>query len=169
MDGSDEISEGKTSRWTRAILALLTEKNLTEAAAKSEVPYSTLRRWMKNRRFLARYRRARLQLVEAGFAQLQVTTGEAVESLRRNLTCGIPAVEVRAAVSIMDLSVRGVELFDIENRMAAMFDEIGELKAANGATENTDPEVRSEHPAFLDEQLVRQAHDRQKARRGWGD
>jgi hypothetical protein len=91
-----------------AIAALLTAHTHAEAAAATGISESTLQRWLRLPEFVAAYRGARRAAVESAVAQLQLTSGEAVETLRRNLACGNPASEIRAALGIMDHALRGV-------------------------------------------------------------
>src|SRR5476651_820549 len=84
------------------IAALLTEPTQATAAEKAGVSEATAQRWLRNERFQAAYRLARRAIVEAAVGKLQLVTGEAVEVLRRNLTCGKPAVEIRAAALILE-------------------------------------------------------------------
>jgi hypothetical protein len=103
----------------RAIAALLSTQTIPEAAAASGVSVRTLRRWLaENDGFVTRYRAARRQVVEGAIGQLQHITSEAVKALERNLTCGKPTVEVRAALGILEYAVKAVELYDLEERLS---------------------------------------------------
>ena len=51
---------------------------------------------------------------------LQQTATQAVDALTRNLTCGIPAVEVGAAKSVLDQAIKAVELVDLAERIEAL-------------------------------------------------
>ena len=100
-----------------AISALLAEPTIVEAATKAGIAESTLRRWLQEPAFKAAYRTARCQVVEAAIGRLQTVTTKAVDTLERNLTCGIPAVEVGAAKSVLDQAVKAVELVDLAERV----------------------------------------------------
>src|SRR5687768_1104504 len=86
----------------RAILALLQEPTVAAAAEACGVGEATLARWLRLPAFQAEYRAARRQVVEHGLSQLQQLTSEAAATLRRNLGCGLPSVEVRAALGVLD-------------------------------------------------------------------
>lgn len=103
-----------------AITALLTCATIGKAAEVAGVSERTLRSWLQQPEFRAAYRTARRQVVEAAVAHLQRASGAAVRTLRRNLSCGKSAVEVRAALGILEQSMKGVELIDLEERMAAL-------------------------------------------------
>ena len=96
-----------------AIAALLTERMHADAAAKAGISEATLQRWFRDFGFIAAYRAARRQIVEGGIGRVQRVFGEAVDTLRRNLTCGTPSAEIRAAATILEQAVKGVELADL--------------------------------------------------------
>ncbi len=96
-----------------AIVALLQQPTVEAAAEVAGVADVTLWRWMQQPEFTDRYRAARRQVLEQAIAQLQQASGEAVETLRRNLTCTVASVEVRAALAIIDQAVKGAEVLDL--------------------------------------------------------
>lgn len=71
------------------------------------------------------YRAARRQVVERAVSEMQSATNEAVETLKRNLHCEKPAVEVRAAQIIIEQAVKGVELVDLQERVERLEELIG--------------------------------------------
>lgn len=121
----------KLSRYQEsAISALLTEPTVAEAAEKAGVSERTLRRWLSDSpEFVGAYRRARLQVVEAAISHLQQASAEAVATLRRNMDCGNPHAEIRAALGVMDLSIKGAELLDLEARIEELEDLVGASSA----------------------------------------
>jgi hypothetical protein len=90
---------------------------MQQAAAKVGVSESTMLRWLADPTFQTRYRAARRRVVEQAVAQLQQGTTEAVETLRRNLTCTIPAAEIAAAKAVLDFSLKAIELTDLAERV----------------------------------------------------
>jgi hypothetical protein len=115
MSGSQKSSE--RGRWACAIAALLAEKTQTDAARRANVGEATLRRWMKNPKFLRLLRAARRSVLETAVGRLQQITSKAVETLERNLSCGNPGAEIRAAAEILDQAVKGAELLDLTERV----------------------------------------------------
>jgi hypothetical protein len=101
----------------RALVALLSEPTIEAAAKRADVAESTLLRWLAEPEFKARYRAARRQVVEQAVTTLQQATGDAVATLTRNLTCGVPASEIAAAKAVLDFAVKGVELVDLAERV----------------------------------------------------
>jgi hypothetical protein len=100
-----------------AISALLAEPTIAGAAVKAGIAESTLRRWLAERTFRSRFRDARRQVVEAAIGRLQTVATQAVDALERNLTCGVPAVEVGAARTVLDQAIKAVELVDLAERV----------------------------------------------------
>jgi hypothetical protein len=114
MNGQEE----KLTRLQEDLLAaLMTERNIKEAAGKAGVPESTARRWLTLPHVKAAYRRLRRAVVEDAVARLQRSAQDAATALRRNLRCGTPSVKVRSALGILDHAVRGVELVDLAERV----------------------------------------------------
>ena len=100
MRQRDERNPGRHRHRTqqdRAILALLTEPTVEAAARVADVAPATIWRWSQQADFRAKLRDARRAVVEGAIGRLQQAATEAVSTLQRNLTCGTPSVEVRAA------------------------------------------------------------------------
>ena len=101
----------------KAIAALLSTRTIGEAAKTCGVNDATMWRWLQLPDFAAAYRAARRQVVERAVSELQAACGEAVETLKRNLHCENPAVEIRAAQIILEQAIKGVELIDLQERV----------------------------------------------------
>ena len=117
MKGHGEKLERKQEL---AIVALLQQPTVDEVAQAVGVAPVTLWRWLQQADFREQYRAARRQVLEHAVTRLQQATSDAVATLRRNLTCRVPSVEVRAAQAILDQAVKGVEVLDLEARIAAL-------------------------------------------------
>ena len=98
-------TKSETARQEEAITALLRAPGVEAAAAMSGVPAGTLRQWLKDPRFDARYRAARQAAIDDLIARLERLASDAVEALARNLTCGAPEVEVEAAKAILSYAM----------------------------------------------------------------
>jgi hypothetical protein len=105
-----------------AISALLTQGTLAEAASLAGIGEATLRRWLQHEDFQAAYRRARRETVSQAVAHLQRVSGEAVETLRTIMQDDQKpsSARVTAARVILELSIKAVELEDLEVRIAAL-------------------------------------------------
>jgi hypothetical protein len=64
--------------------------------------------------------------VEGAIGRLQAVATLAVDALERNLRCGIPAVEVGAARSVLDHAIKAVETVDLLERIEVLETDLGE-------------------------------------------
>jgi transposase len=129
--------EKLTRKHEQAIAALLSTPSIPEAAKVVGIGEATLWRWLQLPDFSAAYRAARRQVVERAVAELQAAASEAVETLKRNLTCGKPEAENRAAQIILEQAVKGIELVDLQERverLASLLDEQGKAKGKKWGT-----------------------------------
>jgi hypothetical protein len=118
-----------------AVLALLSETSLEKAAAKVGVSEKTLRRWRKLPEFRAAELAARRDLVEHGQQVVQQLTVTAAQALHRNLTCGKPAVEVKAAEVVFTVAQRAVEQQALTEQLEQLRAEVERLKRGAGDAE----------------------------------
>src|SRR5258706_8488185 len=82
----------------------------------------TLRRWMRVPEFQAAYLQARREAVTQALARMQQGSGAAASVMFKLMVdaSAPPAVPLRAARCVFDRAIRGVELEDIEARLAAL-------------------------------------------------
>src|SRR5262249_35996942 len=95
----------------------LAEPSIEKAALTANVKPRTLRSWLTCPDFQAAFRQARQQLLQQTTDRLLAQAGAAVQALHRNLTCGNPASELRAADLIWGDGAKGVELLDLARRV----------------------------------------------------
>jgi hypothetical protein len=114
----------------QAVIALLTQRNLEEAARSVGISPNTLLNWMKVPEFQTAYREARRAAYSQAVARLQQSaTAAATVLLKVMLDPATPAsVRVRAAECIMSHSSRAIEVEDVEARVAALEASAGELE-----------------------------------------
>ena len=120
---------GKFSRkHEQAISALLTQPTLAEVATTVGVGEATLRRWLQQESFQAAYRQARREAVGQAIARLQQVTTVAVNTLEAILInpTARESAKVTAARTVLELALRTVELEDLEARIAALEQRVGE-------------------------------------------
>jgi hypothetical protein len=105
-----------------AIAALLSHRNIEEAAQATRIGTRTMLRWMKVPEFMAAYRKARREAVQQAVARLQQATGAASLTLLKLMTDpNMPgAVRLRAAACVFDYAIKGMEVDDIEARVAEL-------------------------------------------------
>jgi|SRR5439155_22318743 len=111
---------GKARKGDQAVAALLEQPTIAAAASAVSIGEKTLRRWLAEPDFQADYRAAREQAVRMAVGHLQGLLSTATETLRRAMTCGSPTTEVRAAVAVIEHSIRAAEVLDLTARLAAL-------------------------------------------------
>ena len=113
-----------------AVAALLTQRNIEEAARTVGISTATLMRWMKEVEFEKAYRDARRAAVRQSTARLQQATSAAATTLLKTMIDpATPAsVRVRAAEAIFNHAAKAIEIEDIEVR-------VSELERAAGASQ----------------------------------
>jgi hypothetical protein len=106
----------------QAIAALLTQRNIEEAAKSIGIGANTLRRWMKEPEFNRAYREARRQAFGQSIARLQQATSAAAATLMKIMVDqNAPAsTRVRAADSIFNHAAKAIEVEDIEARVTEL-------------------------------------------------
>ena len=119
--------KGISRKQDTAIGALLSRPTISAAAESVGIGESTLRRWLKDRDFLAAYRAARREAVSQAVGHLQGACSVAVLALTdisQDVSC--PASDrVSAARTVLELALKGVELEDLAVRVEEL-----ELQAA---------------------------------------
>ena len=105
-----------------AIAALLTQRNIEEAAKSIGVGANTSLRWMKEPEFTKAYRGARRQAVGQSIARLQQATSAAAATLMKIMVDqNAPAsTRVRAADSIFNHAAKAIEIEDIDARVTEL-------------------------------------------------
>ena len=105
-----------------AIAALLSQRNVDEAARVAKVGVRTLYRWLKDPAFDVAYRKARRDSFGQTIARLQQgSPAAATVLLKIVLDNGVQAsTRVRAAEIVLDKAAKAIELEDIEARLAEL-------------------------------------------------
>ena len=116
-----------------AVAALLTQRNLDEAAKAVGISTNTLLNWMKVPEFQKAFRDARRQAFSQSIARLQQGTTAAATTLLKMLIdqSTPPAVRARVADSIFNRAAKAIEIEDIEGR-------VSELERATESTRRRD-------------------------------
>jgi transposase-like protein len=105
-----------------AIVALLTQRNIDEAAKAVGIAPNTLLKWMKQPEFDAAYREARRAAFRQSVARLQQgASAAATTMLKTMIDANTPAsTRLRAAECVMNHATKAIEIEDIEARVAAL-------------------------------------------------
>lgn len=106
----------------QAIAALIEYPTMKEAAKTVGIGEVTLFRWMQDQEFQRAYRRAKKQVVDQAISRLQQVSREAVEALRAvmNDADKPPSARVTAAKAVLDMSIKAIEIEDLEARINAL-------------------------------------------------
>ena len=120
---SDESRESsKDHQQERIIMALLEHPTLERAAAALDMSKATLWRSMQRPEFATAFRKARRDAFSQSLARLQHAANVAVNTLLRVMTDreAPAASRVRAADVVLQATVRGMEVEDIEARVSEL-------------------------------------------------
>jgi hypothetical protein len=111
-----------TRKMEEAIAALLTQRNVEEAAKSIGIASRTLFRWQQVPEFDSAYRKARRDGFRQAVARLQQASGAAVTTLLKlAVDPNAPAaVKARAAYYIPTLATKAMETDDIDARVAEL-------------------------------------------------
>jgi hypothetical protein len=106
----------------RAVAALLTQRNVEEAARAVGIGVATLLRWQKEPEFQKAYRDARRAAFGQAVARLQQMSGAAVATLGKMMVepTAPPSTRVRAAEVIINHAAKAIEIEDIEARVTEL-------------------------------------------------
>src|SRR5262245_35444442 len=105
-----------------AIAALLTQRNIDEAAKTAGIAPNTLLKWMKDPQFDAAYREARRLAFRQSVARLQQASSAAVTTLLKIMVdpTAPHSTRVRAADRVLDDSAKAIEIEDIAVRVTEL-------------------------------------------------
>ena len=118
-----------------AIAALLSQRSIEDAARVAHIGTNTLLRWLQLPEFKSAYREARREGVNQAVARMQQATGAAgTVALKLMTDPNVPAaVRLRAAEFVFDRAISGVEIEDIEARVAKL--ELERVAEASNSTQ----------------------------------
>jgi hypothetical protein len=116
------LSEKLGRKKEKAIVELLSQRNVEEAARAAGIAARTLYRWMKEPDFDAAYRAARRAAFSQSAARLQQMSSAAVTTLGKIMVDpNSPAASrVRAAGSVLHHGAKSIEIEDIEVRVSEL-------------------------------------------------
>jgi hypothetical protein len=105
-----------------AIAALLTQRNIEEAARVTGIGSTTLVRWLQIPEFQTAYREARRAAFSQSIARLQQASSAAVSVLVKIMVDpdAPTSSRVRAADVVLERASKAIELEDLDQRIAAL-------------------------------------------------
>lgn len=111
-----------TSKQQNTILALLTEPTIKAAAQKAGVGERTVHTWLDEPAFSKAYAKARREATRRAVARLQQYSDTAAAVLLEIMATksNHPSVRLAAAKTVLEFSIKAVELEDMEQRLTAL-------------------------------------------------
>jgi Helix-turn-helix domain len=105
-----------------AIIALISQRSIEEAARACNTPARTLYRWLKEPEFEAAYRDARRQAYGQSISRLQQGSAAAATTLLKVMVDPTtpPSTRVRAAEAVLSHAAKAIEIEDIEVRVTEL-------------------------------------------------
>lgn len=107
-----------TAKQQQLVTALLTARTVAEAAKEADISEATAYRWLALPHVHQSLMMARRRVLDSAVMGAQAASRVAVKTL---LECmgkdNPPAVRVRAAMSVLEVAFRGVELDDLAGRI----------------------------------------------------
>ena len=115
-------SENLTRKQEDAIVALLSNPRIEDAARAAGVGARTLMRWLKEPAFEKAYMKARRTAFRHSLARLQQMSGAAVSTLGKIMVdqSSPASTRVRAAECIINQGAKAIEMEDIEARVSEL-------------------------------------------------
>lgn len=114
-----EVNRNLDPKQERAIMALLVEPTIRQAAKSCEVGETTLYRWLQEEEFVKAYRSARKQALAQTISRLQQATTRAVDTLQDIMGDkeAPPSSRVTAAKTVLEMSFKAFELEDLAEKV----------------------------------------------------
>lgn len=111
-----------TRKLEDAVAAMLTQRNIEEAARSVGVSTATLMRWQKLPEFQEAFREGRRAAYGQAVARLQQGTSAAATTLLKTMIdpSTPPSVRVRAAEAVFNHAAKAIEIEDIEARVSVL-------------------------------------------------
>lgn len=104
----------------RAAMLLAAGRSFSQIEQELGVSASSLRRWRKDEDFASAVSEFRAETLETIMGAISGHLTTAVEALSRNLTCGSPHAEIRAAAELIGSFVRLREEGELSDRLSKL-------------------------------------------------
>ena len=106
-----------TAKQQKAIEALLSEPSIRKAASAAGLGEKSIRRWLRLPEFSQAYKEARQRVFADALADLRGATQDAVAALRGAIREETGALRIKAATTVLELSIRSAETLELEARL----------------------------------------------------
>lgn len=110
------------SKRDKAIMALLTQPTIQEAAKSIGISDTTLWRWMQEEEFSTRYKEAKQLAFNQAMGRLQQVSSIAVDTLQSVMEdeTAPPSSRVSAAKTVLELSHKSFEIQELAEKIAEL-------------------------------------------------
>lgn len=123
--------ENLSDKQLRVISYLLAAPSIEAACRQAHISKGTVYSWLKSESFQAEIRAQRARVMSSAIEKLKAGVEKAVDTLIELLDCSKAEVRRGAAKDVIDFGLKGLELQEIESRLAAL-----EALAAKGKNVN---------------------------------
>lgn len=115
-------------RQERFLKAMLETTSIEQACAVASITKNTAYKYLKDETFMKEYRALRRELMQQVTATLQKSSSDAVKTLNEVMldVDATPNSRVQAAKNILEMAYRSLELDDIQERLEAIEQNLGE-------------------------------------------
>lgn len=129
----EDKSQMLNLKQTKAIMALLSESTIKQAAEKAGIGETTLYRWLQEKEFDEAFKNTRRMALSQTVARLQQTTTSAVDALRSVMEdMEAPASSrVTAAKTVLEMAFKVYEMETLASQIEEIQQYIEETKVAN--------------------------------------
>lgn len=107
----------KAARYEKFIDQLMVSSTRKQAIQNAGISSATADRWLRDPEFLTLLSARRDQLSEHLRDRAVTLLQASLEALGRNMQCGLPSIEVRAATAAADISIKYFERHDLALRL----------------------------------------------------
>src|SRR4051812_46934311 len=111
-------TDALTPRQARFVAAWCAHPLLVDAADAAGVSIASAKRYARHPTVLAAFRGEAHAVGADALTGVAGLAPAALDALRRNLRCGVPGVEVRAAVAVLDVLTRADDVLALAERVA---------------------------------------------------
>jgi hypothetical protein len=121
---SNETPQELTRNQLRAIPYLVSSRTIDEAAKKARVSRYQIYKWLDDPAFQDELKRQRDIVIKAALEKLQACVTEAVDTLSSLLSSKNENIRLRASQSIIDYTLKSIELQDLEKRISILEEQL---------------------------------------------
>jgi hypothetical protein len=124
MNANVELS----ARQLRTIPHLIAAPSIEEGCKRGKVSKATVYAWLKEEAFSEELRRQRMELSRTALERMKAGVARATDTLLKHLDSPHDNISIRAAESIIAFTQKAFEHEELEERMRALEEQIGQAE-----------------------------------------